>query len=276
MKEQVTKISIIGVDMAKNDFVAAFDGKRSAKFSNNAAGFLSFSEALQKLEAVDFCVIMEATGVYHLRFARFLLSQNVKVIVCNPQRINNYRKTFTPAVKTDRRDAHVLQDFGWRNAERLRAWNPPPFEVEVLQQRQSALEGLKADRLSVSNRLHALAHWPQPDEKSIAALEAILLALDSQIQTLEDDLDADTRLLFEPQLKLLESIPGVGPAISRYIVVLTNGFQGFTSAKQLIAFLGLAPKIYESGQFRGRSPVSKMGSSTARRLLYLGSWTAFR
>lgn len=47
--------------------------------------------------------------------------------------------------------------------------------------------------------------------------------------------------------------------------------------KQLIAYVGFSPRIYESGtSVRGKGHICKMGKSPIRKLLYLCTWTAKR
>ncbi|MEZ4880590.1 MAG: transposase [Chitinophagales bacterium] len=49
----------------------------------------------------------------------------------------------------------------------------------------------------------------------------------------------------------------------------------FDNYRQLIAYVGLSPRKYESGtSVRGRGHICKMGQSQIRKLLYMCSWSA--
>lgn len=84
----------------------------------------------------------------------------------------------------------------------------------------------------------------------------------------------------EPQLKedkqLLESIPGVGKVLSRYMMSLFQS-RDFNSAAQMAAFVGTVPMEYQSGTSVNRRPrMSKAGSAKIRAKLYLPAVVATR
>lgn len=57
--------------------------------------------------------------------------------------------------------------------------------------------------------------------------------------------------------------------------VITDNFKKFTNYKQLIAYIGLSPRIYQSGtSIKGKGHICKMGKPQIRKLLYMCSWTA--
>jgi transposase len=59
------------------------------------------------------------------------------------------------------------------------------------------------------------------------------------------------------------------------MIVLTDGFDKFETAKQLCSYVGITPTIRESGSsVRGRSRISKVGNKKLRNLLFLCSFTA--
>ena len=73
------------------------------------------------------------------------------------------------------------------------------------------------------------------------------------------------------------SIPGIGPKTAQMHKVTTNNFKNFTNYKQLIAYIGFSPRIYQSGtSVRGKGSICKMGKSQIRKLLYMCSWSAKR
>lgn len=75
---------------------------------------------------------------------------------------------------------------------------------------------------------------------------------------------------------LLLSIPEVGPVISRYMLIIIGG-QSFKSASQCAAYIDLMPVQNESGSsFRGRSKISKAGSSVIRAKWYKAAISALK
>ena len=78
-------------------------------------------------------------------------------------------------------------------------------------------------------------------------------------------------------MQSLTSIPGMGKKTATMLIVVSDGFKKFASAKQLSAYVGLSPRIYQSGSsVKGRARICKMGMSRVRTLLYLCSWSAKR
>ena len=59
------------------------------------------------------------------------------------------------------------------------------------------------------------------------------------------------------------------------IVVLTGGFDRFTSAAELCSYAGLTPVIRQSGsRVKGRPRISKIGNQKLRNLLFMCSFNA--
>ncbi|WP_051049883.1 IS110 family transposase [Nafulsella turpanensis] len=73
----------------------------------------------------------------------------------------------------------------------------------------------------------------------------------------------------------LESIPGIGPKTSLLLIVALRGFENFQNYKQVISYLGLSPRIYESGSsVRGKAKICKMGMAEVRKCLYMAARSA--
>ena len=76
--------------------------------------------------------------------------------------------------------------------------------------------------------------------------------------------------LFVRQIKLLETIPGVGFLSAATIVCEIGDFSAFKSPKQLFAYFGIDPAVKESGNFTGtKVKMSKRGSAVARRAIFI-------
>lgn len=76
--------------------------------------------------------------------------------------------------------------------------------------------------------------------------------------------------LLSKQVKLLETIPGVGFLTAVTLVCEIGKFSAFHLPKQLYAYFGLDPAVKQSGNFAGTDlRISKRGSPYARRSLYM-------
>lgn len=75
---------------------------------------------------------------------------------------------------------------------------------------------------------------------------------------------------FVKQVKLLETIKGVGFLSALSLMCEIGDFNSFKSPKQLFAYFGLDPSVNQSGNFNGiRVKMTKRGSRIARRVLFM-------
>ncbi|MFA5732352.1 MAG: transposase [Acidithiobacillus sp.] len=72
------------------------------------------------------------------------------------------------------------------------------------------------------------------------------------------------------------SIPGIGENTTATLLAFISPFERFCSAKQLVAYAGLNPRIRQSGQWAGKSPIAKTGNVLLRKALYMPALTAKR
>lgn len=88
-----------------------------------------------------------------------------------------------------------------------------------------------------------------------------------------DELDES----FKHNIKLLESIPGVGFLTAVTLMVEIGDFNNFIKPKQLVAYFGLDPSVNESGKFKSdKEKMSKRGTRFGRRALYAVALASIR
>ena len=82
---------------------------------------------------------------------------------------------------------------------------------------------------------------------------------------------------YETTFNSLKTIPGIGQKTAIILIAITNNFKKFDDIKKLSAYVGLAPRVYESGtSVKGKGHITKMGNKYVRKLLYLCAWSAKR
>ena len=223
-------------------------------------------------ERFNIRVVLEATGIYHEKLAYRLYELGYVVVVSNPAHISAFAKSLGSTHKTDKLDSQVIARYG--ACQPLQAWEPEAPEIRELKALIARLEAVEKDYLRESNRLEKAEITLVTDivvesiEKTMAYLHQEKKRLTSQI---------DDHINRHPQLKndrkLLQSIPGIGPTLSRLMLSVIHS-RRFKNAAQVAAYLGLVPKLVESGIFKGRSALSKKGSSSVRAKLYMGAIVA--
>jgi transposase len=106
----------------------------------------------------------------------------------------------------------------------------------------------------------------------MGCLLAQLDFLDQQVAQLDLAL-AD--LMAQLPDQYITTIPGIGPVTGAAILSEIGDIRRFPSAKQLVAYAGIDPTVYESGQFQAsQSRMSKRGSPHLRHALWMAAGVA--
>jgi transposase len=262
----ITFLVVVGVDIAKATFDAArlAEGKyRHKKFDNTPEGFVLFAEWLASFGGESPHIGMEATGAYSFPLAEFLVGRGFCVSVVNPAKIAAFAKSELSRAKTDKTDAKLIARYC--SVMQPPAWTPPPQEIRELQALLRRVEHLLEMERMEQNRLDT-AHPTVAD-----SIRAVLATLEQELKDTRDNIRRHVG--GHPSLKhrrdLLESIPGVGAATAAWLLAVLSEHYGFTDAKQAVAQVGLAPVIRQSGQWAGKTRISKTGDPMVRKVLYM-------
>ena len=79
-----------------------------------------------------------------------------------------------------------------------------------------------------------------------------------------------------PDVALLKTIPGFDVLTSIAFIAEVGDISRFRKANQVAAFLGLAPRVYSSGDTRRNGRITKCGSKLMRWMLVQSAWSAIR
>ena len=99
--------------------------------------------------------------------------------------------------------------------------------------------------------------------------------LDTEIAEVEKQIARDA--LVSPQIKRLMTVPGVNAIVAATFLAAVGDVSRFTGQRQLVGYLGLDPRVRQSGSTpatHGR--ISKQGSASARHALVEASWSVVR
>lgn len=256
----------LGVDVAKAEVVVACSCNSFPvrAIPNQAPALRAFLETLP----AGTRLALEATGSYHVLLADLAVAMGMMVYVLNPKDMRHYARAVGMRGKTDQVDAAVIARYVEREHARLHPYRPPlpqQRELDQLLKRRARIVALKnALRLSLADlpalRLPARATGDQFD--------ALLQAMDDEIARLCQTLPG-----YREQAARLRSIVGIGPLTSTWLTNLLNRVP-LRNGDALIAFLGLDPRPWDSGQKRGRRRLSKRGPAEGRRLLFNAAMAA--
>jgi transposase len=106
----------------------------------------------------------------------------------------------------------------------------------------------------------------------------LALAEYRQLRALLDDAEGrlDALAQGDRDVQLLETTPGVGPRTAEAIVAHLHQPERFASGKQVSAYVGLAPKQFQSGETDRRGRITRRGPALLRQLLVECAWVMLR
>lgn len=269
-----TLTNYTGIDISKSFFDVAipYDGKyQYYKFSNDEQGF----KDLIKVLPAACQIIMEASGPYYLRLACFLTVHKIAVSVINPLVIRRFCQMRMSRAKTDKKDAMMIAEYG--KIERPDSWVMPEQHVITLQQMEAVLSNLNKERTALNNQLESFSHSGMLDRGLNKLLVKELGHKQELIKTVSLAMEALATEHYAQMLQDLESIPGMGKKTAMALIVLSGGFERFDDYRKLSSYIGICPRLFESGtSVKGKSRICKMGMSRIRAMLYVCSWSAKR
>jgi transposase len=244
--------------------------------------------------AGDDQVALEATGPANA-VADVLEPHVARVVIANTRRV---RAIAEAKVKTDQIDARTLCEL--LDAGFLPGVWRPDASIRALRGLLGRRERLVRSRTRAKNAVHAalrrnlkrgtpmadlfgargrswLAGLPLPaHERRI--VESCLREIDflsQEIAALESEL-AKLALSSE-QVKRLMTVPGVSLVSAATFAAVVGDVHRFETAKKLVGYVGLDPKVRQSGEQAARhGRISKQGSAPARHMLCEAAWIVVR
>jgi transposase len=235
---------------------------------------------VDSLEASD-RVALEVTGSSR-EIVRLLEPHVRKIIVVSPgdTGISQAR------AKTDKLDARTLAKLLW-TGELEAVWMPPEW-IARMRRRLARREQLVRARSRSKNELHAVLmrrlkgrppvsdlfgvkgrEWlrslelPEEEDETVNAGLRHIEFLDSEIEQVERLIAKEA--LKSPQVKRLMTVPGVNVICAAIFLAAVGDIRRFKDSRKVVAYLGLDPRVYQSGSGPARGGrISKQGSPRAR------------
>lgn len=277
---------VLGVDVAQKELVVTLSRLNDdlsielyahKVFKNTETGFAALLIWVNKLTDKDVKVrfVMEATGVYHQKFAYYLEEKECEISIVLPNKISSYIRTLENKTITDKSCSEAIAQFGLER--KLDLWKRPSKLYESLQQLTRERDQIVAERVAVKNQLHAESAQGEPHERSLQRLIARIKFLNEQEKEIKCDIEIcikeDNKL--NQQIENICTIPGVGRLTAVIVLAETNGFELIRNKKQLVSYAGFDIKEKLSGtSVKGQPRISKRGNRNLRKAMHLPSLSA--
>ena len=240
-------------------------------------GIKTLTESLDRTDRVA----LEVTGSSR-EIARLLEGHVKRVIVVSPgdTGISQAR------AKTDRLDARTLAKLLW-TGELEAVWMAPEW-IARMRRRLARREQLVRARSRAKNEVHAVLmrrlkgrppvsdlfgvrgrEWLRGLELPLVEAETVQAGL-RHIEFLDSEIEQVERLiateaLASPQIKQLMTVPGVNVICAAIFLAAVGDIRRFNGSRKVVAYLGLDPRVYQSGSGPARGGrISKQGSPQAR------------
>lgn len=291
MKKTTTPLQhlSLGIDVAKDKFDVCLmcqhsDKQRrilaSTKFDNHLQGFEKLWEWVKKKSGkypdikVEF--VMEATGIYHENLAWYLYEQGAKVVIVLPNQAKAFTRSEGIKSKNDTIDAEGLAKMSL--SKNLSAWKPISPILHRLRTRTRHYSNLQQEITRTGNQIHALEHSHSPDQLTLKQLKKTHTFLVKRREEMKQSIEVLVKeeVVFYKKVSHLCSIYGVGILTAATVIAETNGFELFTSLKQLSSYAGYDVIENQSGKRTGKTHISKKGNSHIRRSLHFPALNAVK
>ena len=280
----------IGLDVHR-DFceVAIVEGgalRSAGRIATTPERLELFAQSLARTDRVA----LEVTGSAW-EIARIIEPHVARVVVVSPADTGIRQAR----AKTDRLDARTLARL-LAAGELDGVWSPDQW-TRVLRRRLARREQLVRARTRAKNEIHAVLvrrlvgrppvsdlfgvkgrAWlrvlelPLEEAETVAACLRHVEFLDSEIAAVEREIARQA--LESPQLRRLLTVPGVNVICAATFLGAIGDIRRFPTSRKLVGYLGLDPRVYQSGSSLAKGGrISKQGSPSARWALVEAAWS---
>lgn len=267
---------VVGFDVAKNKLDGVVFNQNQAVslpwcIPNNPKAITEKLEQLV-LEYGELRVTFESTGNYHLLLMDVCHRLRIQAYILNPIVTKQQTRSTVRKTKTDTLDAAIIARLGC-----MGEGTPcTPMQFESARQSVRVAVRLTKQATVYKQLIHSTNLIPEA-KRPVQVLELLNELLARQEEIINTLYQVATSALNPDTLRLLQSVPGMGPKTATTVLAEVDNVERFTNAKSLVAYAGLDPVIRQSGH----GPIhygklTKRGSVPLRRALFLAANAARR
>lgn len=289
-------MNFVGIDYHKRYCVVTAvneDGGiiNSRRLDNTVAFFREFFSSLDGPSKA----VVEASRTWGVMYDLLDEIEDVEsVTLAHPQKV---RAIAEAKIKTDKIDAHILAQL--LRVDLIPGAYIPGKETRAYKEMIRQRVFLVRMRTRLKNRIHVLLdrlHVPLPSVTDIFGKRGTDYLKKFKLSTIDGEILRENLELLEvfnklvkdaekeierligsdPRVKLLRTIPGIGPILAAVIALEIDNIKRFPAAPKLAAYAGLVPSTYASGGkvFHGR--LLPMSNKWLRWAFVEAAWIAIR
>ena len=269
----------VGIDVSKLTLdYCVIDGD-TVKYDVIKNSRIAVKKLLSGLELASTVISMEDTGCYNWNLYDVLGETDFEVFVINPFHLK--RSLGLVRGKSDRQDSYRIAMHTVRHYQDLERWVPASPEIRELKILLAERRRLLKEKVSITlakqdlNPLKASEFKTKTlkrHAKHLKSVNKLISELETHIKELINNNSHLSTLS-----KYIQSVPGVGPIVTWYLLAKTNGFTKGRNPRQLACFAGVVPFQQQSGtSLNSRPRLSKMADKQLKTLLHLAALAAVR
>ncbi|MBU7022514.1 MAG: IS110 family transposase [Theionarchaea archaeon] len=252
-------------------------------------------ELLRSLRGREASVVMESTSTLWMKLYDALEDEGIPVVLANPYKT---RVIAESKLKNDKVDAAILADL--LRADMVASSYVPEKEVREVRELIRYRQVIKGQTTATKNRIHSLLNkydltfegtdlfgkkgraWfrtiiPQVRERDAFVLEKELSTLDHFSEIL-DEIEGDLaqEAVEREDVHLLMSITGVDFFTALLFLYEVGDISRFPTASHLSSWVGLVPRVHQSGDTLYHGRITKQGNALVRWALVQAAHAAVR
>jgi transposase len=294
----MSKVRFVGLDVHKDSITIAIadqDGTAPQVVATIAHEDRALMKQLKKLGATGRLKCCYEAGPTGFGLCRMLNAAGIECIVVAPSLVP---KQAGDRVKTDSRDAVKLARF-LRSGD-LTPVHVPNEQTEAMRDLERAREDAKRAERTARNVLSKflLRHGCRYAGKSrawstsyldwvrtlhfefeaqqrvlVSYLHAVEQATERVVQLTNDIAELVETWSLKPLVKALQALRGVQLVTAVTVAAELGEMSRFTSAPQLMAYIGLVPSEHSSGGTKKRGGITRTGNQHVRKALVESAWS---
>lgn len=292
------RINYIGMDVHKKNIVLAESIKNGhseiiGEYSNTDNGIKKMIKQLKKKEGYDEIKICYEAGPCGYAVKRKIDESGFKCEIVAPSLIPVQGGN---RVKTDKRDAKKLARY-YRAGELTMVYVPDEEKEgirDLVRCRDDLVGDIKRYKQRINHFLLRQGHiypgksywteihkrWINGIEFSKKELTAILANYLNTLKLLQIQLEGmDKEIItiserpeYKEKVNALCAYRGIGVLTAMVIISEIVDFRRFSSARELMSYLGLTPSEYSSGGTERKGRITKCGNAMVRKALIESAW----
>ena len=256
------KKNFIGIDVSKLKLdVYSNTHSQHCIFPNDEEGFDQMIKWLKSMKisvkSMVFC--FEHTGIYSEDLALYLSAKKICFYMVSSLYIKY--SIGLQRGKNDKIDSKRIASYIALHADQLSPTTLSKTAVAELRKLLSMRSHLEKEKIGIKNRLKNSSKTNGLDK---------LKMVENEIKSL---IKSDVNLCQVDEL--VQSIKGVGPISSWYLIATTNGFEYFENARQYACYSGIAPFERSSGSsIKGKTQTDRRSNRKINGILTMAARSA--